>query len=238
MASVTKAITSTALMVLHERKQIDLDQPANRYLSRARLRSARWNADDVTVRQIATHTAGLTTFDSHVPLPPEEVLRRYGVVFWRPGERYDYSNLGYGVLGRIIADVTGRSFQSFVHDEVLRPLETAHTWAGATPPPSPHAVDQCSETMLDFAPPRDRCESHSSLLRSREQSGPSDAASWLAQRLDRMDARRTSHRNPRCQHRGGACERDDRNIRRQVGRPDAEEHRSNRLCKSERHDRT
>jgi CubicO group peptidase (beta-lactamase class C family) len=81
VASVTKAITATALMVLHERRQLDLDRPANAYLRRAKLRSPHWNADEATVRQLATHTAGLTTFDSHAPLPAEEVVRRYGIVF-------------------------------------------------------------------------------------------------------------------------------------------------------------
>lgn len=120
-------------MMLHARKQLDLDRPANLYLRGAKLRSPHWNADEATVRQLATHTAGLTTFDSRAPLPAEEVVRRYGIVFWRPGDRYDDSNLGFGVIGQIIADVSGRSFQSFVHDELLRPLDMENAWAGAMP---------------------------------------------------------------------------------------------------------
>lgn len=153
VASVTKAITATALMVLQERKQLDLDSPANVYLRRAKLRSPQWSVDQVTVRQLATHTAGLTTFDGLGALPPAEVVRRYGIVFWRPGERFDYSNLGFGVLGQIIADVSGRSFQSFVQDEVLRPLDMEQAWAGATPQAKYPVAPRYSALLRAFSPP-------------------------------------------------------------------------------------
>jgi CubicO group peptidase (beta-lactamase class C family) len=153
VASVTKAITATALMLLHERKQLDLDRPANVYLRREKLRSPHWNADEATVRQLATHTAGLTTFDSPTLLPAEEVVRRYGIVFWRPGDRYDYSNLGFGVIGQIIADVSGRSFQSFVHDELLRPLGMEHAWAGAMPQTRHPVAPRYSALLRAFSPP-------------------------------------------------------------------------------------
>lgn len=152
-ASVTKAVTATALMILHERKQVDLDQPANRYLKAAKLRSPHWNAGEATLRRIATHTAGLTTYDSQQPIAADETIRRYGVVFWRPGDRFDYSNLGFGILGKVISDVSGRSFQAFVHDEVLRPLAMDHAWAGAVPL-SPHLVAARYSTQLrGFSPP-------------------------------------------------------------------------------------
>jgi CubicO group peptidase (beta-lactamase class C family) len=152
-ASVTKAVTATALMVLHERKQVDLDRRANLYLRGAKLRSPQWNADEATVRQLATHTAGLTTFDIRAPLPAQDVVRRYGIVFWRPGERYDYSNLSFGVIGQIIANVSGRSFQSFVHDEVLRPLGMENAWAGATPQAKHPVAPRYSALLRAFSPP-------------------------------------------------------------------------------------
>ena len=80
-ASVTKAITATALMILSERKQLDWDRPANLYLKTAKLRSPYWNADEATVRRIATHTAGLATYDSAVRMaitPAGEVQAMLG----------------------------------------------------------------------------------------------------------------------------------------------------------------
>lgn len=152
-ASVTKTITATALMILSERKQLDLDRPANLYLKTAKLRSPHWNANEATVRHLATHTAGLTTYDNREPIPAAEIIRRYGVVFWRPGDRFDYSNLGFGIVGQIIADVSGRSFQSFVRDEVLRPLAMKDAWAGATPKSTRPVAGRYSSLLNAFSPP-------------------------------------------------------------------------------------
>lgn len=153
IASVTKTVTATALMVLHERKQIDLDRPANRYLKDAKLRSPYWNADDVTIRHLATHTAGLATIDVRDDIPGTETINRYGIVFTRPGESFDYSNLGYGVLGKVIAGVTDRSFQTFVQDEVLRPLAMRSAWAGATPSSARPVASRYNSDSRTFSSP-------------------------------------------------------------------------------------
>jgi hypothetical protein len=39
------------------------------------------------------------------------VINRYGVVFWRPGDHFDYSNIGYGVLDRVVSDVATESYR-------------------------------------------------------------------------------------------------------------------------------
>lgn len=152
-ASVTKTITATALMILRERKQLDLDRPANLYLKTAKLRSPHWNAEEATVRHLATHTAGLATFHSEEQIPAAETIRRYGIVFRRPGEQFDYSNLGFGVLGQIIADVSGRSFPAFVHDEVLRPLAMENAWAGASPKSRHPVAPRYISFFRKFSPP-------------------------------------------------------------------------------------
>ena len=113
-------------MILQERKQLDLDHPANEYLAKAKLTSPYWNPAEATVRRIAMQTAGLATYDrSYVQglnqkrVPSEEIIRRYGIIFWRPGDHFDYSNLSYGILGEIVANVSKRSFGDFLKDAVL-----------------------------------------------------------------------------------------------------------------------
>ena len=83
-------------MKLQERGALKLDDPVNRYLGKAKLWSLKWNAAEATVRQVATHTAGLTTYDQACfPDTPEcdisydTMIRRYGVIFWKPGIRFD-----------------------------------------------------------------------------------------------------------------------------------------------------
>ena len=40
--------------------------------------------------------------------------KRYGILFWSPGERFDYSNLGYGILGEVVAHASGKSYAEFL----------------------------------------------------------------------------------------------------------------------------
>src|ERR1051326_1769649 len=73
-ASVTKSFTATALMILCERKKVDLDRAVNDYLTGAKLTSPAWNPAEATVRRVVTHTAGLTTFNSPPSLTHEEMI--------------------------------------------------------------------------------------------------------------------------------------------------------------------
>ena len=57
VASVSKTFTATAVMILNERKQLDLDHPVNDYLGKDGVSSPRWNPKQATVRRVATHTA-------------------------------------------------------------------------------------------------------------------------------------------------------------------------------------
>lgn len=132
LASVTKLMTATAVMLLRERKQIDLDQPINSYLGPAKLTSTVWKPSEATVRRVATHTAGLATYDNGYACRADDadcqdiMIRRFGVLVWRPGERFDYSNLGYGVLGDVIRHVSGVKYGDFLRSEILTPLGMTH----------------------------------------------------------------------------------------------------------------
>ena len=145
LASMTKTITATALMILRERGRLDLDRAANDYLGAAKLWSPRWNAADATVRHLATHRSGLTTFDLHCPtFTPDcpfpsidELIRRYGVLTRAPGEAFDYSNLGYDVLGEVVARAAGRDLRAFMRDEIFKPLGMTHSTLGVDTNASP-----------------------------------------------------------------------------------------------------
>jgi CubicO group peptidase (beta-lactamase class C family) len=141
LASVTKTITATAAMLMVDRGALSLDRPANDYLRQSKLVSPAWDVRGATVRRLATHTSGLATYDlgcafEHpdcaVP-PTDELLRRYGVVVWPPGEQFDYSNFGYLVLGDIVARVARRDLRTFLRDELFRPLGMRESSLGPDP---------------------------------------------------------------------------------------------------------
>lgn len=147
LASVTKSITATAIMVLHERKQLNIDRPVNNYLRPARLSSPLWNVDGATVRRVANHTAGLTTFvqnrfgaPRNFSFPQDRIIQRYGMVFWPPGDHFDYSNLGFGILGDVVERVSGKAYGAFLRDEVFRPLRMTNASLGIPVANEKHAA--------------------------------------------------------------------------------------------------
>jgi CubicO group peptidase (beta-lactamase class C family) len=153
MASVDKSFTAMALMILQERKQLDLDRPVNDYLGAAKLNSPAWNPAEATVRRVANHTAGLTTFNPRNPLSMDETIHRYGVLFWPPGEHFDYSNLGFKILDDVVARVSGNSYSNFLRAEIFWPLGMTHASVGIGPGLEKF-IAQRYDTTSGLRPPR------------------------------------------------------------------------------------
>lgn len=129
LASISKPITATALMRLVERGEVDLDRPANEYLGEGQIHSAVWDPEGATVRRVLSHTAGLPLHweffyegEDHPRRTTAQGIERFGVLVTPPGELYQYSNLGYGILDEIIEHVSGRAYADFLETEVFQPL--------------------------------------------------------------------------------------------------------------------
>jgi CubicO group peptidase (beta-lactamase class C family) len=129
LASISKPITATGIMVLRERGALDLDRPVDEYLGEAKLNARLGDASEASVRRVANHTAGLPLHyqffyeDEPYRRPPmDETIRRYGNLITAPGERYHYSNLGYGILDHVISRLSGRAYADFMREEVFLPL--------------------------------------------------------------------------------------------------------------------
>jgi CubicO group peptidase (beta-lactamase class C family) len=129
LASISKPITATAIVLLGERGKLDLDRPINDYLRDAKLVARVGEADGATVRRVANHTSGLPLHWHFFPedepraIPDaDETIHRYGNLVTAPGERYRYSNLGYGILDTVISRLSGRSYADFLREELFLPL--------------------------------------------------------------------------------------------------------------------
>jgi CubicO group peptidase (beta-lactamase class C family) len=134
LASISKPVTATGLAVLAQRGKVDLDKPINDYLGDAKLVARVGNAADATVRRVANHSAGLPLHyqffyaDEPYHRPAmDETIRRYGNLVTPPGERYQYSNLGYGVIDYVISRSASKPFADFMREEVFLPLGLTHT---------------------------------------------------------------------------------------------------------------
>jgi len=140
IASVTKPFTATGLMILVERGLVDLDKSADAYLGKAKLKAIEGDVSDATLRRILRHTAGLPMYWSFDSGPTsrrrpllETTLERYGRLVARPGEGYNYSNLGYAVLESVIEQVSGKPCPEFMAAEVFVPLGLRHTAVRTAP---------------------------------------------------------------------------------------------------------
>jgi CubicO group peptidase (beta-lactamase class C family) len=134
LASISKPITATGLMLLVERGRVDLDRPVNAYLGAATLTGFAGDASGATVRRVLSHTAGLPLHSQffysdrgYSPPPMVETIRRYGNVVFPPGQAFEYSNLGYGIISYVIERVSGQSYAEFMRKEVFAPLGLTHT---------------------------------------------------------------------------------------------------------------
>jgi CubicO group peptidase (beta-lactamase class C family) len=131
IASMTKSFTASLIILLRDEGALRLEDPAQQYVPELRgLRMPAADCPPVTIRQLLTMTAGLPTDDPwgdrQQGLAPEAFARLLadgGVRFaWTPGTRFEYSNLGYAILGRVIAAVTGYGYEAAVQDRLLGPL--------------------------------------------------------------------------------------------------------------------
>ena len=126
LASITKTFTAAAVMRLVQAGKLELDAPINRYLQ-SPLPSSIFKADSVTLRLLGGHAAGLPTlfemFDQNqAPTPLAALIRDYGELAYPAGERYEYANLGYSLLGAAVSQVTGHEFPASLNDLIIRPM--------------------------------------------------------------------------------------------------------------------
>lgn len=148
IASCTKSFTAALILILRDAGQIELDRAAEHYYPELRgLRLPGVSSAKPTIRMLLSMSAGLATdnewADRQESLPRAEFdeLIRAGVRFSaEPGTRYEYSNLGYAILGRVAELVTGTPYIELVADRLLGPLGLAHTGFDAPEPPAPMAT--------------------------------------------------------------------------------------------------
>lgn len=130
IASMSKAFTALAILKLRDEGRLVLDALAEEYVPEMRgWRYPTSDAPRIRVRDLLSHTGGLVTDDPwgdrQQVLPEADFTRmlQEGVPFTRaPGTAFEYSNLGYALLGRIITNVSGRPYDQYIRQEIMAPL--------------------------------------------------------------------------------------------------------------------
>jgi CubicO group peptidase (beta-lactamase class C family) len=130
IASMTKSFTAMAILKLRDEGKLQLTDEAALYIPEMRnLKYPTADALSITIFNLLTMSAGFPEDnpwgDRQLSDTDEDLLdlMREGVSFSNnPGAEFEYSNLGYALLGKIIANISGKTYQQYVTENILRPL--------------------------------------------------------------------------------------------------------------------
>jgi serine beta-lactamase-like protein LACTB len=129
LASISKAITATAAMLLYERGKLDLDAPVQKYCHSFPEKD--W---PITTRQLLGHLGGIRHYRTQSSNDPEIISTKHfddpiaaGLNFFKddpliakPGTKFSYSNHGYTLVGCVIEGASGEKYADFVRANVVR----------------------------------------------------------------------------------------------------------------------
>lgn len=135
IASMSKSFTALAILQLRDEGKLRLDDPASNYIPEMKnLKYLTTDAPVITVRHLLTHSAGLPEDnpwgDRQLSDTDKELLDVIKKVSFSnvPGVAYEYSNLGFALLGRIVANAAGKSFQEYMAEKIFKPLGMNNTY--------------------------------------------------------------------------------------------------------------
>ncbi len=129
IASMTKPIVATSVMLLVHEGKLSLDEPASRFIpafKQVKLRNGQTPAREITVRDLLSHTAGLAQ-PNRQPHDMSQSLANYTSYLLRnplnfePGSQYEYG-FGLTIAGRIVEAVSGLPYAQFLEERLFKPL--------------------------------------------------------------------------------------------------------------------
>jgi CubicO group peptidase (beta-lactamase class C family) len=191
IASHSKTFTATLILLLVQDGRLRLDDPVAAHLS--------WLADTpvapVTLRELLSHSGGLIR-DGRVadwwqlsyPFPDEDALRAVALddpALVASSERFKYSNVGYSLLGAVVAAVTGHSYNEVVHTRVVAPLGLADTSPELDPSRSAdYAVGYSALAYADERIPIDHVNTRAMSAATGFTSTASDVCTYAGAHFD------------------------------------------------------
>jgi CubicO group peptidase (beta-lactamase class C family) len=132
IASMTKSFTAATVLSLRDEGQLSLDAPLGDVLPWARSIGLPAQSPPLRVEHLLSMTGGFPTDDpwgdreESTPLEAFDALVADGLTFCRvPGIDFEYANIGYALLGRVISQVTGEDYRDVVRERLLAPLGMA-----------------------------------------------------------------------------------------------------------------
>ncbi|UCC40131.1 MAG: serine hydrolase [Candidatus Aminicenantes bacterium] len=125
LASLTKQFTAMAVMQLHEKGLLNISDPISQYIPDYP------NGHKITIHLLLSHTSGIPNFTVStneetrlLPYTLEMTIEKFKdkPLEFSPGEKFEYSNAGYYLLGNIIEKVTGKDYETVLKQNIFEPL--------------------------------------------------------------------------------------------------------------------
>lgn len=131
LGSMTKQFTAIAILILEEQGKLDTKQTVSKYIPNYP------SGDSITLHHLLTHTSGIKDFTKMKALrdiTQKEMTPKMMVDFFKnepvdfkPGEKFDYNNSGYVLLGYIIEIVSGETYEGFIQKHIFKKLGMSHS---------------------------------------------------------------------------------------------------------------
>ena len=132
LGSVTKQFTAMAIMMLQERGKLNVADPMCNYIADC---PDMWKP--ITIKHLLTHTSGITNYTAFpdfakttiMPITTSAMtdrLKKEPLEF-TPGEKFNYSNSGYYLLGAVIEKASGKTYADFLQENIFTPLGMKQT---------------------------------------------------------------------------------------------------------------
>ena len=153
IASISKPMTATGVMVLADRGELSLSDPAVKFLPEF----SEGDRKQITIEHLLTHTSGLPDQlpnnndlrKAHAPLSEFVAHAVRTPLLFKPGEQYKYQSMGILLAAEIVQRITGRKLRDFLRDEVFQPLGMTRTVMGL----APLKLEEVMWSQVEFAAP-------------------------------------------------------------------------------------
>ena len=132
IGSISKQFTAAAILILQEQGKLNLDDPVGKYVP------GLTRGDDVSIRQILSHTSGYQDYwpedylmkPMEQPTTAQEILDRWAKkpLDFEPGTQWQYSNTNYVIAGLIVEKLSGHKLMDFLGEHIFHPLNMRSVW--------------------------------------------------------------------------------------------------------------
>ncbi len=132
LASITKQFTSVAILILMEQGKLGLKDPLSKYIADFP------RGNEITLHHLLNHTSGIMNYTNlpdfrsktRLDRSPEEIISVFKSLplAFNPGEKYDYSNSGYFLLGYIVEKISGMPYGDFIQKNIFDQLNMKNSF--------------------------------------------------------------------------------------------------------------